>query len=271
VFTVRRWLILTILVGVMSAPWRGGAASTNAAAEIQDFGFLPDEMVVTAGDEVTWTNSGEANHTATADPGGAEAFHSGVIERGKIFAHTFKVAGTVSYHCEIHRSMRAIIRVVPQPTSSSTSTTKPKALPTEVPSTPGTTSAAAHPGTGPRLASASSPAGGSDNPGHVTPVPVTGLQIQRTSPPTPTSSPSLTTSPLLAESAPTHSPELPPVALSPLPATATANSERPAPMPPDPAAGKSDTDEEVQVLAIVLMALGALWFLSQVPRRLLRH
>ena len=87
---------------------RGADAQDGAAVTIVDFAFQPASLEVTAGTTVTWTNSGAAPHTVTADNG---AFDSGRLAPGASFSQTFDAAGTVMYHCEIHSQMTGTIVV----------------------------------------------------------------------------------------------------------------------------------------------------------------
>jgi plastocyanin len=94
-----------------SAPATSAAPAAGAAtATIVDFGFNPATLTVKAGTTVTWTNTGSAPHTVTADDG---SFDSGSLNGGATFQQTFAKAGTYAYHCKIHHSMTA--KVVVQP------------------------------------------------------------------------------------------------------------------------------------------------------------
>src|SRR5215210_3539231 len=102
-FTACSLATLTAGVGWLGADAQGGAAVT-----IVDFAFQPASLEVPVGTTVTWTNSGEAPHTVTADDG---AFDSGRLAPGASFSQTFDTAGTVTYHCEIHPNMMGTIVV----------------------------------------------------------------------------------------------------------------------------------------------------------------
>jgi plastocyanin len=89
------------------------AAAAPAAAEvpvdIRDFEFLPPAVELAVGDTVTWTNQGQAPHTATAEDRGA--LQSGTIEPGSSFSQTFDQAGEFNYFCEFHPNMTGTIVV----------------------------------------------------------------------------------------------------------------------------------------------------------------
>jgi len=74
------------------------------------FGFTPAKLAIQAGTTVIWKNRSSAPHTVTSDDG--TTFDSGTVAVGGTFHFTFKTAGTFSYHCNIHPSMRSVIIVV---------------------------------------------------------------------------------------------------------------------------------------------------------------
>lgn len=76
---------------------------------ISDFKFTPSTITVTAGESVTWTNSGPSGHSATADDG---SFDTGVLRRGASGSHTFTAAGTYTFHCTPHPFMTGKVVVV---------------------------------------------------------------------------------------------------------------------------------------------------------------
>lgn len=76
---------------------------------IEDFSFQPASVTVNVGDSVTWTNADEAAHSATADDG---SFDTGTFGKGESRSHEFTEAGTYSYICTPHPSMKGTVRVV---------------------------------------------------------------------------------------------------------------------------------------------------------------
>ena len=85
-----------------------GVAAQGGAVSIVDFAFQPGSLEVTTGSTVTWTNTGAAPHTVSADDG---SFDSGTLSPGSTFSQTFNTAGTFAYHCNIHPNMTATIIV----------------------------------------------------------------------------------------------------------------------------------------------------------------
>jgi plastocyanin len=78
------------------------------SVSIANFAFSPTALTIKTGTKVTWTNNDTVTHTVTADKG---AFDAGPLSPGNSFSFTFTKAGTYSYHCNIHPSMKATIVV----------------------------------------------------------------------------------------------------------------------------------------------------------------
>ena len=77
--------------------------------EMNNFAFFPTSLTIHPGETVTWTNKDSVPHTITSDSG-AE-LGSSTIATGKTYSHQFNTAGTFTYHCSIHPSMKATIIV----------------------------------------------------------------------------------------------------------------------------------------------------------------
>jgi plastocyanin len=73
------------------------------------FMYNPDNITVTVGTTVAWTNYDGVNHTVTADDG---SFDSGIINPGQRFNHTFTEIGRFSYHDKDHPFMRGSVTVI---------------------------------------------------------------------------------------------------------------------------------------------------------------
>jgi plastocyanin len=73
------------------------------------FTFQPTTLNITVGTTVTWSNTTQAQHTATSNDG--TTFNSGTINPGSSFSFTFKKKGTFAYHCNFHPFMKATIIV----------------------------------------------------------------------------------------------------------------------------------------------------------------
>jgi plastocyanin len=84
-------------------------AAASASVTMGDFFFSPASVTVAVGDTITWHNTGQAPHTATADDG---SFDTGTINAGGSGSHRFSTAGTFSYICTIHPNMKGTVRVL---------------------------------------------------------------------------------------------------------------------------------------------------------------
>lgn len=85
----------------------GGGGSTSEVT-IADFNYDPSEATVSAGSEVTFTNTDSAAHTATADD---DSFDTGSLDQDASGSITVEEAGTYSYFCEFHPTMKGSITV----------------------------------------------------------------------------------------------------------------------------------------------------------------
>ena len=116
----------------------------------QAFGENP--LRVDAGSTVSWTNDDTVTHTITSDSGD---FDSGTVPPGGTFSHTFSVAGTFPYHCEIHPGMRGQVAVAETANPEPTLTLSP--IPTAAPTFSGTPSPSSSPSVSPSASPSVSP------------------------------------------------------------------------------------------------------------------
>jgi len=107
-WTLGSALATALIVLALGLGARSVAAQESAAVSIVDFAFQPASVEIATGGTVTWTNTGQAPHTVTADDG---SFDSGTLSPGATFSQTFATAGTFTYHCNIHPQMTATIIV----------------------------------------------------------------------------------------------------------------------------------------------------------------
>lgn len=108
-----------LLVALPALPARGATHEV----QIANYAFAPEELTITVGDTVTWTNEDAVMHTATALDG---AFDSGMLDTGESFSWTFSQPGTYDYLCTPHPMMtgRIIVLAPPAtPTAAPTATT----------------------------------------------------------------------------------------------------------------------------------------------------
>ena len=94
------------------APASGASGSSSTVeVKIEGFAFSPDTITIPVGTEVNWINMDSAPHNVTSDMG--SELDSPSMAQGDIFTHVFSTAGTFTYHCGIHPSMKATVVVTP--------------------------------------------------------------------------------------------------------------------------------------------------------------
>ena len=69
---------------------------------IDNFSFGPQDLTVSAGTTVTWTNRDDIPHTVVSTE---KAFKSKVLDTDDKFSFKFDKAGTYPYFCSIHPKM----------------------------------------------------------------------------------------------------------------------------------------------------------------------
>jgi len=118
------FVLLAIVASVNAAP----AFADHATAEVQNaIGsstsgcqetnecFIPYEVTVDVGGEVTWSNPDVAAHTVTSgvitDDTKGTIFDSGLVAPGSTFSHEFEEVGTYPYFCFVHPWMEGVVIV----------------------------------------------------------------------------------------------------------------------------------------------------------------
>ena len=83
-------------------------ASGEGPVTIKGIAFNPKEVHAKPGEALIWNwNDNGLEHTVTADD---KSFDSGRKSSGS-YSQTFTKAGTIAYHCEVHRQMHGTIVV----------------------------------------------------------------------------------------------------------------------------------------------------------------
>lgn len=88
------------------------AGEGQTTVDIADFAYAPADLEVNAGDTVTFRNSDDATHTATADGDAPDGFDTGDIAGGDSAEVTFDQTGDYAYSCSIHEYMKGTVRVI---------------------------------------------------------------------------------------------------------------------------------------------------------------
>ena len=93
---------------VTSCPSPSKTPTSTNEVELSNFSFKPEDITITAGTTVTWSNKDAATHTVTSDD---EFFDSGNLSKGDTFQYTFNQTGTFDYHCTLHPNMKGKVIV----------------------------------------------------------------------------------------------------------------------------------------------------------------
>ncbi len=122
--------VLHVTGQAREGPSQGSEAPAEASVDIKDFVFDPDEVSVAPGGNVTWTNTGDANHTATVleVPGldNVDDFDTGQIAPGTTGEFKAPTApGNYAYQCNVHPARMRGVLVVAAPNAPDP--TKPQA------------------------------------------------------------------------------------------------------------------------------------------------
>jgi plastocyanin len=120
-----------ILAVALVMALQGEAMAAPIAVSITNFQFTPASAAAPLNTTVTWTNNaGATSHTTTSDtlnPDGTTGiglWDSGTMAGGAQFPFVLTSAGTYTYHCTIHPTMKAQVAIRPKasPTQGGTTT-----------------------------------------------------------------------------------------------------------------------------------------------------
>jgi plastocyanin len=98
----------SIAASMAASPAASQAPAASDAITIQNFAFAPASLTVKSGATVTWTNMDSPKHSVKWDDG---TTGSDPLSTGATYTRTFATAGTFTYVCGIHASMKGTIVV----------------------------------------------------------------------------------------------------------------------------------------------------------------
>ncbi len=81
---------------------------TQPVVYVVDYGFSPGQLLIHAGQRVTWVNQGADGHDITGSD-----WHSGPLTPAEAYTRAFLEPGTFPYECTIHPEMRGSVIVEP--------------------------------------------------------------------------------------------------------------------------------------------------------------
>jgi plastocyanin len=91
---------------------------TNYDVAVTEEGYLPSELTIETGDEITWTNKDDTVHSVSSGVRELWTFDSGEINPGEKFTFEFLkgTIGTHTYYCKFHgnEEMEGLIIVKPK-------------------------------------------------------------------------------------------------------------------------------------------------------------
>ena len=76
---------------------------------ISNFKFGKESLNIIVGSTVLWINNDSSSHTVSSSD---NTFSSGFLSSGQKYKFTFLSPGTYTYKCDLHSSMKGIIKVV---------------------------------------------------------------------------------------------------------------------------------------------------------------
>jgi plastocyanin len=207
-----------------------------------EYAFSPNVATIKKGDKVLWKNDSDAKerHTVTSDPGSFR-FECEQMPKGGQCEKRFPVAGSYTYHCEIHPAMVGRVEVE-DPSAPTTTTTAPAPTTTAPPTTTTTTAPAPTTTAPPTTTTTTSPRPAAGQP--LPPVPSSSAA------PPPTRATSSTTT--IASTTTTTA--APPTTVTTAPPTLPGEGEVAPPTsapdaPPTTAGPSVDTGDEIQTAA----------------------
>jgi len=112
---------LGFVSAILGASASGSAWAAPTDVTIMNFEFMPNDITITVGQTVTWTNRDAIEHTVTTQTGEGTLvpdgiFDSSILNEGDVFSYTFIRAGVYHYYCIPHgSSMQGIVRVAEAP------------------------------------------------------------------------------------------------------------------------------------------------------------
>jgi plastocyanin len=106
----RKALVRALLITLTTAPAlvQPVAAAQSVTAEISRFQFEPQELTVTPGTTVVWTNHDQTIHNVVTTDG---KLASPGLDTDDRFSFVFDREGDYPYHCTLHPQMVGVVHV----------------------------------------------------------------------------------------------------------------------------------------------------------------
>lgn len=86
-----------------------GELTNQYTISIEDYAYSPQELTISVGETVVWTNNDKVRHDVASDEGSELA--GPLLNQNESYSHTFNEPGVYPYHCTPHPFMTATIIV----------------------------------------------------------------------------------------------------------------------------------------------------------------
>ena len=95
------------------APKVTDTSTPSSSRESDITNFIFENLTISVGTTVTWTNQDRDTHTSTSGEASKAdgVWDSKLLEQGEQFSTTFSQPGVFPYWCRIHQNMRATVTV----------------------------------------------------------------------------------------------------------------------------------------------------------------
>ena len=104
---------MLLVAGCTQSPAGNPPPAGVNEVKISGFAFVPQTITIQKVQAVSWTNEDAVIHQIAADPGQPDIsdLSSSSMNKGGTYSYTFSKAGTWTYHCSIHPSMKGTVVV----------------------------------------------------------------------------------------------------------------------------------------------------------------
>ena len=115
------------------------AGAADHTVEIKGLSFIPEEIAIGVGDQITWVNQDDDDHDLRSG-----TFDAPPMKKGQTFSFTFSQPDVIEYRCQIHTYMQGKVTVgdgqpseeSPPPAEEAPPSTDPTTTTTRAPSGP---------------------------------------------------------------------------------------------------------------------------------------
>jgi plastocyanin len=115
---VTRKLVLALSL-VLALAAAAPATTATTTVQITKLGFVPKDITVTQGDQVTWQNSDTVNHQVVSQAGG---FASPILKPNETYSRIFDKTGKLAYVDPLAKNERGSVTVNAAPVTASLAT-----------------------------------------------------------------------------------------------------------------------------------------------------